>query len=328
MRDLSVLIPANNEVFLKNTIEDILAHIEADTEVIAVLDGRWADPPVDQHPRVNIIYAPEAIGQRAATNLACKLSRARYVMKVDAHCSFDQGFDRKMIEAFKEVGDNVTMVPLMRNLYAFDWKCMKCGRKLYQDYKPICPDCGNKMERKMIWRAKSGSSMSYLFDARPHFDYFNEYRMRKEFLEAAAKDKMTESMSIQGSCFMLTREKYWELNICDEAYGSWGNQGIEVACKMWLSGGRIVSNHRTWYAHMFRTKPQNGFGFPWKRVESEIQITKKAVWDDVVGFKLPKQIYPVSWLIEKFSPVPTWTPEKIAELKLKQQNGKTLYNRI
>jgi ribosomal protein L37E len=315
MRDLSILIPANNEIFLKNTIEDILANIEADTEVIAVLDGKWADPPVNQHPRVNIIYVPEAIGQRAATNLACRLSRARYVMKVDAHCSFDKGFDRKMIEAFAEVGDNVTMVPIMRNLHAFDWKCMKCGRKLYQDHKPICPDCGSEMQRKLIWRSRAGSSVSYCFDAEPHFQYFNQYRMRPEFLNAAAKDKLTESMSIQGSCFMLTREKYWELNICDEAYGNWGNQGIEVACKTWLSGGRIVINHRTWYAHMFRTKPNNGFGFPWKRQESVIQQTKKAVWDDVVGFKLPKQIHPVSWLLEKFWPVPGWTDENLSGLK-------------
>ena len=119
MRDLSILIPARNEMFLKNTIEDALKNIEADTEVIAVLDGAWADPPIPQHDRVNIIYVPESIGQRAATNLACKLSKAKYVAKCDAHCSFDKGFDRKMLEGFKKVGDNVTVVPIMRNLWAF-----------------------------------------------------------------------------------------------------------------------------------------------------------------------------------------------------------------
>lgn len=100
MRDLSILIPARNEEFLKNTIEDILKNIEADTEVIATLDGQWANSPVEQHDRVNLVYVNPAIGQRAAQNLACRLSRAKYVMKMDAHCSFDKGFDRKMIEAF------------------------------------------------------------------------------------------------------------------------------------------------------------------------------------------------------------------------------------
>ena len=39
MKDLSILIPARNEQFLKRTIDDILENIEADTEIIAVLDG-------------------------------------------------------------------------------------------------------------------------------------------------------------------------------------------------------------------------------------------------------------------------------------------------
>src|SRR3989338_3299936 len=110
--DLSILIPARNEMFLSRTIEDILSNIEADTEVIAVLDGAWVDPPIPQNERVNVIYVPKSIGQRAATNMACKLSKAKYVMKCDAHCSFDKGFDIKMIEAFKVAGENTTMVPV------------------------------------------------------------------------------------------------------------------------------------------------------------------------------------------------------------------------
>src|SRR4030042_6317662 len=106
--DLSLLIPARNEMFLINTIQDALKNIEAETEIIAVLDGQWASPAIPQHPRVNIIYVPEAVGQRAATNIACKLAKGKYVMKLDAHCSFDKGFDRKMLEFFKIVGDNVT----------------------------------------------------------------------------------------------------------------------------------------------------------------------------------------------------------------------------
>src|SRR3989338_6686308 len=124
MKELSILIPANNEMFLARTIEDILANIEADTEIIVTLDGKWADPPITDNDKVHLIYVPESIGQRAATNLACKLSKAKYIMKVDAHCSFDKGFDRKMLDAFKETGDNVTMVPTMRNLWAYSWKCL------------------------------------------------------------------------------------------------------------------------------------------------------------------------------------------------------------
>ena len=112
MRDLSIIIPARNEMFLKETIDDILKNIEADTEVIAVFDGAWADPVIPQNERVNVIYVHKPIGQRAAQNLACRLAQGKYAAKVDAHCAFDKGFDKKIIEGFKVVGDDVVMVPV------------------------------------------------------------------------------------------------------------------------------------------------------------------------------------------------------------------------
>jgi len=317
MKDLSILIPANNEMFLAKTIEDALQHIEADTEIVAVLDSKWANPGIPQHERVNVIYVPEAVGQRVATNLAAKLAQGKYIMKVDAHCLFDQGFDRKMLEAFKEVGDNVTMVPIMRNLHAFDWKCYHCGWKKYQGpTPPKCEKCGktDKIRRKMVWEPRRGTySQSYSFDSEPHFQYFGEYKKRPEYNEGKEKG-FTETMSLQGSCFMATREKYWELNLCGEEFGSWGNQGIEVACKTWLSGGRVLVYHKTWYAHMFRTQGGD-FSFPYHQSGRRVQKTKQKVWEFLTNGKWDKQIHPVSWLVEKFWPVPGWTDEALNKLK-------------
>ena len=326
MKDLSILIPARNEMFLAKTIEDILAHQEADTEVIAVLDGKWADPPIPQNDRVVVIYVPEAIGQRAATNLACRLSKAKYIMKVDAHCSFDQGFDRKMLEAFKETGDTVTMVPTMRNLWAFDWKCMKCGKKWYQGPTPTkCmennfrgtgqPCEGKDFKRKMLWIGKERpQSNSYCFDVEPHFKYFNDYTRRPEYKKDLEEKGLTETMSLQGSCFMCPREKYWEWELSDEKLGNWGNQGIEVACKTWLAGGRVLVNHKTWYAHLFRTQGGD-FGFPWPNSGNDTQKTKENVKNLLWNNTWPKQVHPLSWLIEKFWPVPGWTQENLDALK-------------
>ena len=317
-KELSILIPARSEMFLARTIQDILENKEADTEVIATLDGEWADPPIKQHPDVNVIYVPESIGQRAATNIACKLAQGKYVMKVDAHCSFDKGFDRKMLEAYEVVGDNVTMVPMMRNLWAFDWKCNECkkGVRVYQDRPSICPVCGAEMVKKMVWIGKRRpQNVCYCFDAEPHFQYFRGCNRRPEYKKSLKKTGCTETMSLQGSCFMLTREKYWELDICDETLGSWGNQGIETACKTWLSGGRVMANHRTWYAHMFRTKAVNRFGFPYKLSGNEILRTKKNVKDLFWEGKWDKAIHPLSWLIEKFWPVPGWDKKDLEKLK-------------
>ena len=322
--DLSILIPARNEMFLARTIQDALENIEADTEIIATLDGAWADPGVPQHDRVNIIYLNGAIGQRAATNVAARLAKGHYVMKVDAHCSFDKGFDRKMLEGFEEMGDNVTMVPIMRNLWAFDWKCHSCGKKTYQGPTPTKPCPGVKRDgtvcgainykRKMVWIGKHNpQSWSYCFDSEPHFQYFEEYKHRPGIRDAAKKTGFSETMSLQGSCFMSTREKYWELNLCDEGLGSWGNQGLEVACRTWLSGGRVLVNHRTWYAHMFRTQGGD-FGFPYPQSGRGVSQTKKATWQTFLkGWN--KQIYPASWLVEKFWPVKGWTQEALDNLK-------------
>lgn len=313
-------------MFLKNTIDDILKNIEADTEIIVVLDGEWAKPEIPQHERVNLIYVPQSIGQRAATNLACRLSKAKYVMKLDAHCSFDKGFDRKMLEAFKVTGDNVTMVPTMRNLWAYDWKCLTCGKKWYQGPTPTkCqetnfkntgkPCAGTKFTRKMMWIGKEKpQSNSYCFDKEPHFQYFNEYTKRPEYKKDLEVSGLTETMSLQGSCFMMTRKKYWELDICSENFGSWGNQGIEVAVKTWLSGGKVLVNHKTWYSHMFRTQGGD-FGFPYPNPGKEVSRTKEKVKDIFFNNKWDKQNRPLSWLVEKFWPVKGWTDEDLEKLK-------------
>ncbi|MCK9351251.1 MAG: glycosyltransferase family 2 protein [Candidatus Paceibacterota bacterium] len=313
--DLSILIPARNEEFLKRTIEDILSNIEGNTEIIAVLDGYQTELPADE--RLRVIYNPEALGQRAATNQACKLSKAKYVMKADAHCAFDKGFDVKMI---KEMHDDWTMIPVMRNLHAFNWKCPD-GHTRYQGPSGPCtePGCGKPTVKDVVWIAKTNpQSVSYCFDEEPHFQYFNEYKKRP-----GVGGDITETMSIQGSCFMLTREKYWELNISDEMLGSWGSQGIEVACKTWLSGGRVVVNHKTWYAHMFRTQGGD-FGFPYENPGRKVQHAKQTVKELFFDNKWEKQIYPLSWLLEKFWPVPGWSEASREKLKAwPLQNGKT-----
>jgi len=298
MRDISILIPARNEQFLNKTIQDILSNIEANTEIIVVLDGYFVEIPM--HERVQVIYNVVAKGQRAATNQAAKLSDAKYVIKTDAHCSFDKGFDRKMIEAYNELpdGDSVTMVPIMRNLHAFDWVCPD-GHRRYQGPSGVCAECGKETIQDVVWIAKnSPQSLTYMFDNTLHFKYWGELAKRQT-------GDLIESMSLQGSFFMMTREKYWSLDICDEEFGSWGQQGVEVACKTWLSGGRVIVNKRTFYAHMFRTQGGD-FGFPYEQSNTQVNHAREYSRDLFQRNKWDKAIYPFSWLLKKFGPVPTW----------------------
>lgn len=306
--DLSILIPARNEMFLARTIQDILEHKEGKTEVIAVLDGQWAEPGIPDHPDVTVVYLSESIGQRAATNLACRLSDAKYVAKSDAHVSFSQGFDVELMKTM-EGHDDWTIVPTMRNLHAFNWVCEK-GHTRYQGPSGNCKECGKPTTRDVVWIAKeSPQSNSFRFDHTLHFQYFNDYAKRDEFKRGVNGDtEMNYTMSLQGSFFMLTRDKYWELNICDEAHGSWGQQGVEVACKTWLSGGEVVVDRRAYYAHMFRTQGGD-FGFPYPLSGQDVEKARKHSRDLWLngGFKGK---YDLQWLIDKFSPVPDWEASK------------------
>jgi hypothetical protein len=295
MPELSILIPARNEMFLARTIQDILENSEADTEIVAALDGQWADPPIPDHPRLTLIYHSESIGQRAATNEAARYSKGKYLMKVDAHCAFAKGFDRVMIA---DMQPDWTMAPLMKNLHAFDWVCPE-GHHRYQGQSGPCTECGKETHREMVWKPRQNTpnSSAYRFDKQMHFQYWQEYKARQV-------GELVESMSLQGSCFMVTREKYFELDLCDEQHGSWGQQGTEVACKTWLSGGRVIVNRRTWYAHLFRTQGGD-FGFPYPN--PGIKQAREYSQDLWLNDKWEKAIHPLSWLIDKFSPVPGWS---------------------
>ena len=216
------------------------------------------------------------------------------------------------------------MVPIMRNLHVFEWVCKKCGDKRYQGPTPTdCPKCDNKtdFERDMVWIGKkSPQSVSYSFDSEPHFQYFKEYAKRSEYKKDLEETGLTETMSLQGSFFMLTREKYWELNISDdEGFGSWGSQGIEISCKFWLSGGKVMVNHNTWYAHLFRTQGGD-FGFPYPQSNKQVQHAKHYAKDLFFNNKWEKQIHPLSWILDKFKPINGWTNKDLAEQKEREKN--------
>jgi hypothetical protein len=311
--ELSILIPARNEEFLGRTIQDIFENSEADTEVIAILDGYLPDPALKPDPRLTVIYNPVSVGQRAGTNQAAKIARGKYLMKADAHLAFDKGFDRKMLEAFKETGDNVIMIPMMRNLHVFDWVCPE-GHRRYQSPSGACETCGKPTVKDIVWiPKKSPTTHSFTFDKTMHFQYDSAYSKRPEVqkgieINGVYNPDLRESMSIQGSCFMVSKEKYFELDICSEDFHSWGQQGVEVACKTWLSGGRVLVNMKTWYAHMFRTRGGD-FGFPYSNPQDKVNENRELSRELFQKDQWPLATRKFQWLLDKFNP-PDWGVSK------------------
>ena len=320
-RLMSILIPARNEMFLKNTIEDILSNIEADTEVIAVLDGYIPDRPLPDDPRVKLIHHMTSIGQRGASNEAARLSTAKYVMKCDAHCAFDKGFDRKLIEPYEngEIDQATTTIPRMYNLHVFNWKCRACGDEQYQGPKvEKCAKChkSDGFEMVMVWKPRLSRRTDFArFDRELHFQYWKDYEKRPE----TAVD-IADVMSSIGACWMMPRQRFIDIDGLDERHGSWGQMGTEIACKSWLSGGRQVVNKRTWFSHLFRTQPN--FGFPYPNPGTGARKHSQDLWRNG---KWPKAKYPLQWIVDKFAPIPDWHeqtsaagPVVLTEQKLKK----------
>jgi len=304
--DLSVLIPARNEVWLERTIDTVLEKSELDTEVIAVLDGYWPDSPMADRPRTTLIHVTDPIGQRGSVNLAARASRAEFVMKLDAHCSLDQGFDRKLIEPYRsgELTPETTTIPRMYALHVFDWVCEACGARYYQaDPVPACTCGATAFAVDPVWQPRLFRLTDFgRFDNTMHWQYWRKYYRRPE-----AQPDLADVLSSVGASFLMRRDRFFDLDGMDEGHGFWGQFGTEVSCKSWLSGGRQVVNKRTWFAHFFRVGKLK-FPYPISgEAQERARVYSRDLWLNNTWAKATR---PLSWLIDHFAPVPGWHDEK------------------
>lgn len=318
---LSVVIPARNERWLARTVQDVLANARGETEVIAICDASWPDPPLQDHPRLTVVHYTEAIGQRAATNQGIRLSRAKYVMKVDGHTAVDEGFDIKLATPYEDgrLRWDCTTIPRLYNLYVYDWECQGCHWKTYQGAKPdACPTCkGTNFVMAEVWKPRMDRRTDYArFDSNLHFQYWAKYE--REHRDEQRKE-ISDVMSSVGACFFMRRDWFRKFGCLDEQTGFWGQFGTEVSCRSWLGGGRQVVNKTTWYSHYFRV---NGAGFPYEISGNDQERARQysqAYWREG---KWAGQKRPLSWLVDKFWPIPGWTEEDRAKLTASGWNGR------
>jgi len=112
-------------------------------------------------------------------------------------------------------------------------------------------------------------------------------------------------MSCLGACIFCHRKRFIELGMMDENHGSWGQFGTEVACKSWLSEGRLVVNKKTWFSHMFRTQGGD-FGFPYKISGRAVNKARQYSQDLWLKNKWKGAKRKFEWIIEHFKPIPDW----------------------
>jgi glycosyltransferase involved in cell wall biosynthesis len=272
---VSVIIPSRNEIYLEKTIKSLLMSAKGEIEIIAVLDGYWLDKPIED-PRVIYVHLGKPFGMRNAINTGVAIARGKFILKCDAHCMFAEGFD---IELARYIRPDWVVIPRRKRLDAINW-CIEDSGKADVDYEYLSyPGTdGSSGLHGMIWDARAKERKNILID---------------------------DNMSAQGSCWFMSKDYYAYLELEDEEnYGTFNHEFQEIGLKCWLSGGRVVTNKKTWYAHLHKNKETGGRGYSLDGAQLEKGTAYTNRW--LTNTAWHKQTLPFSWLIERFWPVPGW----------------------
>lgn len=271
----TVIIPARNEPYLARTVVDLMEKAKGEIQIIVCLEGFWPDnwaAIADKYPgQIITIHHGQPHGMRASINQAAAIADGDFLMKTDAHCMFAEGFD----EVLKADCDNRTIaVPRRYRLDALNWKVIEDGRPPV-DYEYLTPpdDNGGGLKGKR-WEERGKERADILVD-----DLF----------------------LFQGSCWFMHKEYFRFLDLMDEEnYGTFWKEALELSLKSWLSGGRVIVNKGTFYAHLHKSK--RGYSMPSEEEKKAHEFSMKWLTDET-GWK--KQTRPFWTLIQQFNP-PGW----------------------
>jgi hypothetical protein len=220
MSKISVIIPAHQEPFLEHTIIDLNTKAEDphNLEIIAVLDGYWPNPALPNYKNLIVIHETKRKGMRHSINSGARVASGKYLMKIDAHCCFAKGYDKKLMA---DCRSDYTVVPVRYSLDTIKWT--------------------RKVDKK------------YEFEYISYPDL--KGRRWPEYAERVKGENVCDLMTTQGSCWFMHRAQFEKWGRLDEVnYGGMGREAQEVCLKTWLSGGRFVLTRNTWYAHWSKGK--------------------------------------------------------------------------
>ena len=276
---ISVIIPSRNERFLLQTVQDLLDKARGEIEIIVVLDGYWAELPADN--RVRVIHRGTSFGMRQGINAAVAIAKGKYIMKIDAHCMVSEGYD---LELIKNCDKDWVVIPRRKRLDAENW-CIADVGKVDVDYEYLCfpnnpRDFGGRSLHGRIWTERIKDRLN-----KPEYD-------------------IDDNMSFQGSCWFMHRDYFYWLELMDyKNYTSFIHEAQEIGLKCLLSGGRLVTNKRVWYAHLHKGKK---YGRMYNLDYDEFPAGSQYVNKWLTNSAWHKQTLGFGYIIEKYSPVPGW----------------------
>ena len=282
---VSIVIPSRNEIFLEKTVNSLLENATGEIEIIAILDGYWPVPWNVTDKRVVLLHRGTSLGMRNGITSAVKIAKGDYILKIDAHCMVDKGFDEKLKADCEE---NWVVIPRRKRLDSKNW-CIQDVGKPDVDYEylsfPDNPsDFGGPGLNGRIWTERILSRKDIMID---------------------------DNISFQGSCWFMHKKFFHELELMDEVnYGTFWNEAQEIGFKCLSIGGRLVTNKNTWYAHLHKGK-EFGRGYNLDHSQMPIGATYTKKW--MTNSAWSKQVIPFEQIIEKFMPMPGW-PEDWKEI--------------
>ena len=287
-KKLSIIIPARNEPYLRNTVEDIFFNASGDTEVLVMMDGWKPDFPLEEHSRLKVFHREDPMGMDNAINELAAQAQGDYLMKLDAHCCFDKGFDEILLE---EMEDNWLVTPSRYRLDVGRWSRFdEPVEYLYVTFPYSNDDIFGTGFHGKKWIGIDGIGKNM-----GRSEYYWMERNRKHV-------KIEDIQTIQGSLWLMSRKHFYDIDGKDEVHTFFYQEPQEFTFKTWMIGGRVVLNKNTWYAHWHKPKT-GGYGRT-KKMKSEGERFSTWVW---MNNKWPKAKYDMSWFVNsKFYPMPGW----------------------
>lgn len=284
--DLSVIIPSRSPQYLQKTIDDLLAHAETEIEIIVVFDGYWPNPMIASDKRVRVIHhgtVHNNYGMRESINKGVAISTGKYIMKIDEHCSVDQGFDRKLIA---DCEDNWIVIPRRKRLEPETWTLVEDGRPpidyMYIEYPYLKPFDKTQGLHGAEWKRPERADI--LIDDNP---------------------------TMQGSCYFMARSYWDELfpnGLDSEHYGTFTQESQEISMACWLSGGRMIVNKKTWYSHWHKGSKGKGYGFSKEQYKQHMEGTEKGrLYCIEYWTKTKDYLHDFEWFVDVMFPgMPKW----------------------
>jgi len=237
---ISIVIPSYKDPMLHKTIGSLLDNAEGDIEIIPVLDGY--DTELTNDERVRPIRLRSNVGMRDAINIGASLARGKYLMRVDEHCRFGQGYDIILTD---KILYNWIVTPRRYELDIEKWEVI--GEPIDNERMII--------GRSVIGKRKGGRK----FHA-------------QNWPQGNRGESIYKKTAMQGSCWimetMLWRDTIGRLET--EGYGDLYQDTTEMLFKIWRVGGKLMLNTDTWYAHKAR-KFNRTHSYPREKAEASFK---------------------------------------------------------